>query len=520
VDTDDDDDGPAQVQPLTVGQLKTMIEVHYNVQRLVKDKRASKAKGEDVFVAKPALTPWESIHHVYNAARKRDDTPKVRELRAVTHTPVLRPNGSVLWEPGYDSAIKYLYLPDRGLAVPPIPDKPTATDIKQAVELFLVLTDEYPFVSADHRANFNGLAFTPLMRPLVRPPYRFGFITATNAGSGKGFLAGTLGGLHGRVMRGEMPRESEELRKQITSVLMTTTAPVVQFDNLTGVVRSPVLEGLLTSAEWTDRWLGQSRDVHARNDRLWVATGNNAILGGDMARRTLVVEIDPKMPDPYTRTGFKIHPPNYVRLHRGELLAAMLTIARGWVQAKMPTEITRSDDYAVWQGAMCGLLKWAEMPGTFGTEKNTIAVVDSDNDEWGQFLGGLHEAFGNRKFTVAEVYDMLEPGSAREVAKKRAVEGLKGKAATEAIHAAIKATDPEASMIDPAKLPGDLADKFSRINTRTRTGSSAAFKVSLGRWFQNRAGRYALGYKVEQERVGDGHHPGEWRVWHHGQIKP
>ena len=61
--------------------------------------------------------------------------------------------------------------------------------------------------------------------------------------------------LHGGVQRGELPRGADELRKSITAALVDTTAPVVTFDNLTGVVRSSVLESLLTSKHWTDRWL-------------------------------------------------------------------------------------------------------------------------------------------------------------------------------------------------------------------------------------------------------------------------
>jgi hypothetical protein len=44
-----------------------------------------------------------------------------------------------------------------------------------------------------------------------------------------------------------------ELRKSITAALMDTTAPVITFDNLTGVVRSSVLEALLTTKSWIDR---------------------------------------------------------------------------------------------------------------------------------------------------------------------------------------------------------------------------------------------------------------------------
>jgi hypothetical protein len=90
--------------------------------------------------------------------------------------------------------------------------------------------------------------------------------------------------------------------------LSDTTAPVVQFDNLTGIARSGVLDGLLTTRIWSDRTLGHNKHPNAVNDRLWLATGNNAKIGGDLGRRTLAMEIDPKMPNPHLRTGFPSQP--------------------------------------------------------------------------------------------------------------------------------------------------------------------------------------------------------------------
>ncbi len=125
-----------------------------------------------------------------------------------------------------------------------------------------------------------------------------GVITATNPGSGKTLLAKMIRTVHGGVQRGEMPRDADELRKAITATLIDTTGPVITFDNLTGVIRSSVLESLLTSETWTDRYLGHNRSVTATYDRLWLATGNNAAFGGDLARRIVTVRLDPPRGEP------------------------------------------------------------------------------------------------------------------------------------------------------------------------------------------------------------------------------
>jgi hypothetical protein len=373
----------------------------------------------------------------------------------------MRPDGSILDVPGYDTATGFLYLPDPDLKVPPIPDQPTSQEIRAAVELILTPTAEFPFVSDDDRATWIGLAFTPALRPVLPGPYQMGAITATNPGSGKTLLTKLLTILHGGVQRGEMPRDADELRKSITAALMDTTAPIITFDNLRGVVQSAVLESLLTSKFWTDRWLGQNRSVTATNDRLWLATGNNAQFGGDLARRIATVALDPPEADPHLRNDFKIkNLDGWMHEHRGEYLSAILTVARGWVVAGRPASAVRSDDYAPWVGGLCGMLGWAGFPGVFGGSNSEVAL-SSDDEEWHAFLVELHGAFGTEPFTVKELVQRLDSFLVDD-------------------------------KIDAAVLPGDLAQQWSHI----REGKDTGFRKSLGWWLKNRAGRYAARWSL------------------------
>jgi hypothetical protein len=474
-------DGPAQVQQLSKDQLAARVNVRYNVQVLVLDKKASKEAGEDVFCPRAALVPPDTIQTVHEAAGMDEGTPNVRELRGVTHTPVLRPDGSVLHEPGYDTSTRLLYLPDRGLEVPPIPEHPTADDIRQARDQLLFLTEEFPWVSVDHRATWHGLAMLPALRPIIEPPYPFGAITAPNRGSGKGFLARMIRDLHGGVMRVGLPKEAEELRKAITSILLDTTAPVVQFDNLTGIVRSGVMDGLLTTKVWSDRTLGRNKHPDGINDRVWLGTGNNIKVGGDMGRRTVVMEIDPKRPKPWERTGFKMYPPAYVPEHRGVLLAAILTIARGWIESGSGVVEVRSDDYKGLTEVLRSMLAWAEFPGLFGTTAEESEIVeDEDDNEWLAFLVTLYEIFGTEPFTVAQVVEKI---------------------ATQSLRA-----DAVTNLIDPAGLPGSLAKEWAM----TYNSGDSGFAKKLGWWFKNRRGQY-VGKGWTVEKVGAGR-VARWRV--------
>jgi hypothetical protein len=92
----------------------------------------------------------------------------------VTHTPMLRRDGTILHTPGYDAATGCLYLPEPGLNLSWIPDQPTAAQVDAARELILTPIAEFPSVSDDDRATFIGLEFTPLLRRLLKPPYQLG----------------------------------------------------------------------------------------------------------------------------------------------------------------------------------------------------------------------------------------------------------------------------------------------------------------------------------------------------------
>jgi hypothetical protein len=462
-DSENDEDGPAQVQPFDRDQLKALVEVRYDCGVVAIDRETGDKKWL------PKLIPDAAAKSAHEAGKLGLDSPYLRVLREVTHTPVLRPDGSVLDQPGYDASTKMLFLPDIGLEVPPVPDRPTAKEIDAAKELFLSLTDQFPFVSPDHRAAWIAFTFTPLLRPLIKPPYPMEVITAPQRGSGKGFLAGMQRTLHGGVFRSEFPRDAEEQRKAISAILLTTTAPIVQWDNLRGVIRSSVLEGLLTSVQWNDRKLGILLDLGLRNDRVWVATSNNAALGGDLTRRTLTVKIDTKSPAPHRRTGFKIHPPTFVPEHRGELLAAMLTLARGWVldgmhQAK---EIT-TDDYKLWLMGMGGLLEWLAFPGRLDGAADAGGQLSEDDAEWAAFLAALHDVFGDRLFLTAEVTQQLRKGTVTH----------------------------EPGGIDISQMPSELLKKWAQ--TPATKAAEADFSKTLGWWFKNRVDQYADGWKVEQ----------------------
>jgi hypothetical protein len=474
---DRDSDGPAQVRRMSALELAARVDAAYVVHGVTRRRDVPKVFPADA-AARAAATP--------------DLLPRVKDLRSITHTPVVREDGTVLDQPGYDPASRMLYLPDPALEVRAVSEKPTRAEVTAAGKLLLAMVADFPFITAHDRANYLGALLTPLIRPMVPPPYKLVVIGAPQRGSGKSLLAWIMRELHGGVFKSEFPTTDDERRKVITSTLDATSAPVVQFDNVTGVLRSSVLDGLLTSVEWSDRLLGASTMLTLRNDRLWVVTGNNVHIGGDLERRTLWVTINANMERPETRHDFTI--PNleaWVREHRGELLRALLTLIRAWVVAGRPTgEAPTSDSFGHWIAALRGVLDNAGLGpavGTVGHEDSVQQAADPEDEEWAVFLAAVRRAYGSEPWTAAELVGW----------KNGEVTGGK------------VVTTMNSELLDE-DLPGDIAEK------RWRSNSAAA--KSLGKWLSFRNGRWVDGLSVQAVPASSKKHAKRWRVIEPGEL--
>jgi hypothetical protein len=451
------DDGPAQVRIISIEGLQSMLETRYNIGRVEVNKKTEKKQWRKV------LIPKDMVSRCIGSAEV-GDTPNLRHLHGITHTPVIRPDGSIFDRPGYDSVTKMLYLPTQDMGSVAVPENPSPAQIAEAKATIIYPVSQFPFVTPDDLANWLGCAFTPLLRPLVPPPYQFAVIEAPSPGSGKGYLLGVLRELHGAATRPGMPSRDDEWNKVVMTMLSGTTAPIIAFDNVRGVVHSAVLEGLLTTGSVSDRTLGKNNEyMEVPNDRLWAMTGNNAQIGGDLARRTLRITIDPKVPDPETRTGFRCNPVMWTKEKRAQYVTALLTLVRAWVVAGRPMpKVKRSDDYANWVRTVRGILEFAGFEGIFSNQEEK-KERSAEDEEWFVFLEGIVDSFGlETPFTAKDIYLQI-PGGAQ--------------------------ARPNGVPIEMHTLPGDLAEKFGM-------SAEARFCKSLGLWLKNRVGRYAGDLKV------------------------
>ncbi|NOD37108.1 MULTISPECIES: hypothetical protein [unclassified Ruegeria] len=172
------------------------------------------------------------------------------------------------------------------------------------------------------------------------PP--LGLFTAPAAGTGKSLLclaliAATTGSIPGSM---GYPDSEDEREKRITAAVMEGNAALL-LDNLKSgsfIGRGDVtLTKLVTDIEFEGRVLGASKTFRGPAGIVPVATGNNIVVDGDMARRTLECRlVAPEDENLALRTYRHPNLLNWTIDNRDRILGAYQTILQAEVKAENP----------------------------------------------------------------------------------------------------------------------------------------------------------------------------------------
>ena len=98
-------------------------------------------------------------------------------------------------------------------------------------------------------------------------------------------------------------------------------------------IKGDLLESVITEGCADIRPLGFSKIVKVRNRSFITLTGNNPIITGDMARRTLSLDILPRSADP-ERDSYPFHPVELIQARRTDFLRSRVYrnagVSLGW----------------------------------------------------------------------------------------------------------------------------------------------------------------------------------------------
>jgi hypothetical protein len=335
------------------------------------------------------------------------------ELVGVTDIPIVRPDGSVCTEPGYDAISGLVYAPAPGLRVPPVPEQPTPVEVRAAAALFGEVFVDFPYDGEASQAATWAATLTPILRPTVAGPTPLFLFDKPKQGTGASLLADAIGIIvTGRdLAKTTAPSDSSEWRKKITSLLIEGASLIV-FDNVDRPLDSGHLASVLTDVEWRDRILGRSEIARLPNRATWYATGNNLRVRGDIARRCIWSRMDAKLSRPWERRPEDFRHPRllaWVYEERGRLLAAALTLIRAWISAGRPTPAIRPlGSYEVWTTTIGGILEVAGVAGFLANLHRLYEQADEESAGWAIFLGALFDWYGVQPFTTAELVEELD----------------------------------------------------------------------------------------------------------------
>lgn len=362
-----------------------------------------KSDGKD---KEPKQSPGSPGVSTVQAALSDLHWPGLRTLVGVTRMPIVRTDGTVLTTRGYDEATQLYYWP--AFNVPDVPAEPNADECREARRFILdYLLRDVCWDKPASRANYLAMLFTPLLRLYIGGLLPFGVITASTAGSGKSMLTEiikTLFGMHPTTWT----RSEEEFDKRVTGYL-NGTKPVVCFDNVPDgeEIKLANLAALLTLPDYGGRTLGTNDIPTGVNDKLWLATGNNLVIGGDIPSRAVLIRLDPRMENPEERDGFAIEgdiwqwlqrEPNQVRT-----MHSLLVLTRAWIARGAPRDTSqRMRNFTEWAQIMGGLVGWLGLPDFLANAQEMKSGNDEKNTMM-RFLMKWHEKYGTEWKSTREL---------------------------------------------------------------------------------------------------------------------
>lgn len=357
------------ISDIALARLRELLANAAEYEQLIPVRASKQATGTDgppaaaktLFVSKRVHPPDWMVRAV--AARGRWDG--IRPLTGVTEWPVLRADGTILADPGYDARTGLYYEPAGGIV--PIPQDPTPEEVADALALLREAVCDFPLAGGLEGSSFSAwlaALLTPLARYAFDGPAPLFLAEANVRGSGKTMLWTLIGNiLAGRDMS-SMPysEDDDEMGKKITACARSGD-PIIFLDNIADRFGGGRLDQALTSTSWRDRILGQSQNTpELPLIACWYATGNNLQLVGDIERRLCVCRIESTRENPEERPDGDFKHPDlllWARQERRRLLSAALLLLRAYAAAGQPRGTWHLwGSYPGWSRLVKACLEW------------------------------------------------------------------------------------------------------------------------------------------------------------------
>lgn len=376
------------------------VEVQYLVDRLTRAAQWLKWDGRSNDYKKV-----DCPERVARTVLAREGFRSAPQLLGIVSAPTMRPDGSILSEPGFDERTGLFLDPGR-TEFPPIPVEPTRVDALAAIAVLKEILSKFPWVAPSDQSAAVACILTALVRKSLRTAPMFLF-RAPKMGSGKSLLADVVAmivtGTPVQVM--SQGKDEDETRKRVLALLIEG-AEVVSIDNVERPLGDPVLCSVLTQERWKDRVLGFSKTATVSTATTWMATGNNLIVEGDLTTRVIPCDLDAGVEHPEERK-FEVNLYEHVPKVRGRLAMAGLTILRAYHVAGRPDQgLSVFGRFEEWSDLVRSALVWAGEPDPNEGRKR-LEYVDPVRRDLGRVMSCWYALFGREAVTASDVLRRL-----------------------------------------------------------------------------------------------------------------
>lgn len=357
---------------------------------------------------------------------------KLRTLLGVIESPTLRPDGSVVSKPGFDEATG-LYFDPNSAGFPDIPENATRTEAIAALERLKVVLKDFPFLEPSDRSAALAAILTSLIRKSIRTAPLFAF-RAPKMASGKSLLADVVAMIStGRVASVmSQGKDEDEDKKRLLAILIEGIS-VACIDNIERDFGGAALCTVLTQESWRERVLGKTGTATVPTATTWLATGNNVRFVGDIVTRVVPCDLDSGLERPEERE-FDVNLHEYVPAHRGDLVAAGLTVLRAFHVAGRPDQgLSVFGRFEEWSGWVRSALVWLGEADPCDGRKR-LYEYDPVGSQLKALLVAWHALHQDRALTASELINTSSRTTAGKALEQAILSAAAGKDGTASVN--------------------------------------------------------------------------------------
>lgn len=348
-------EGPV-IRQVGVANMRERLTACARWERLEKKKR-----GDEVVVESVRCLPPDTVVNACLHPGRCGD--KVRPLMGIIEAPSLRPDFSIIEEPGYDVATGYLYEPSATFPRVPSDDKLTQATGRRGWTAVSDWLGDFPLRGEADRAACAAGALTVLARPAILGATPAVIVDASTPGSGKTLIVDCIAIMTtGRgAPRMTFSEDVDEVAKNLGACALQGER-IVAFDNIAIPFGGGPIDMVLTADDAVKlRILGKSETPDTRWRACIFGTANNASWKGDTFRRVLAPRLEPTVENPEERTGFAHEDLRaWMRENRPRLVVAALSMLRAFHLAGAPRGgVKLWGSFEAWSKIIPAAIVWA-----------------------------------------------------------------------------------------------------------------------------------------------------------------